>query len=152
MNRKNIELAIEEFNERYPRPGIDPIAIKGEYDLAGDWPNTYPNVDSAGVYIFLDEAENLLYVGKTSCNSSFGSRLGAYFMYGEDRTKYKVKNEYYADVKKILTIPLPKGHEFEAGAIEEYLIQALDPKLNIVGRKASNNAPQPTPKSRAVEL
>ena len=44
MNRENIESALEEFNKRYPRPGIEPIAIKGEYDLVADWPNTYPNV------------------------------------------------------------------------------------------------------------
>lgn len=136
LNKKVIESSLCEFNKRYPRPGINPITIKGEYDLQTDWDNTYPNADSAGVYLFLNEEGNLLYVGKASCNSNLGARLGAYFKYGPDKN-YEIKNKYYSEVRKILTIPLPAGHEFEAGAIEEYLINELSPKLNVIGKKAS---------------
>ncbi len=128
-----IQSAINDLNTNYPRPRIGLIAIDGQYDLENDWPKAYPNVKSAGVYILLDSNNSLLYVGKTSCDSSFGKRFNQYFMYGEDK-KYKVKNKYYAEVKKILTIPLPSGHEFEASAIEEFLIQKLNPRLNKIGR------------------
>jgi hypothetical protein len=130
--RKDVESVIKEFNKKYPRPGLEPIAIKGEYDLAIDWPQTYPSVKSAGVYIFLDGSDNLLYIGKASCKNTFGYRFGSYFKYGEDG-KYRATHEYYANARKILPIPLPDGHEFEAGAIEEYLIRELKPPLNKQG-------------------
>ena len=142
-DRKRIALALDYFNDNYPRPGIGPISIEGEYDLVTDWPKDYPNIRSAGVYIFLDKESNLLYIGKTSCNNTFGYRLTAYFNYGpRPERKCKIKNDYYSDVRKILLIPLPKDHIFEAGAIEEYLIEKLNPKLNVIGKKASNNVSQ----------
>lgn len=137
-DRSRIELTISEFNQNYPRPGIKPIYLDQEYDIVRDWSKTYPNAGYPGVYIFMDAMDNLLYIGKTSFNSNLGKRLGDYFKYGTDRS-CEIKNSYYQEIRKIITIPLPKGHGFEAAAIEEYLIVHLNPKLNITGRNTSKN-------------
>jgi hypothetical protein len=128
-----LHACIRELNEHFPRPGLT-LEFSTPYDLASDWPNTWPGAVSAGVYAFIGEQDDLLYVGKASCGATIGSRLGAYFGYGPER-RAKVYNDFYAGVRKVATLALPEGRQFEAPAIEEFLIARLGPPLNKVGRR-----------------
>lgn len=131
-----LQEALQEFNLKFPRPGIEPLAISAPYDLKNDWPKTYPHARHQGVYCFVDEAGMLLYIGKTSCNNDFGYRLSGYFEYGPAR-QAQAKIVHHVSVRHILFIPLPAGHGFEAPAIEEWLISRLNPPLNKTGSRRS---------------
>lgn len=133
-----LRTAIDKFNQQFPRPGMKQCEVSASYDLPSDWPKTWPSSDHAGVYVLLNQEEEVLYVGKASFNRSLGSRLGDYFCYGENR-EASIKQERLKDqgVRYVVTIGVEHGHEFEAGAIEEYLIHELQPRLNVVGRRTS---------------
>lgn len=131
-----LQEALNEFNATYPRPGIEPLVLSKPYDLQQDWPTNYPFMRHKGVYCFVDEAGTLTYVGKVSCRNDFGYRLAGYFEYGPDR-RARAKHSHHAATRYIYVISLPSGHEFEAPAIEEWLISRLNPPLNKVGRRGA---------------
>lgn len=126
---------INKMNNDYPRPKMEPLAISELYDLANDWPKKeWPNSKQAGVYVFLDQNLNMLYVGKASCSNNIGSRLGGYFKYGEN-IQTKTKDPLHEIVRYVITVAVPEDHSFEAPAIEEFLITNLHPPLNKLGRR-----------------
>ena len=132
---ERLKKALDELNKDYPRPGLRALETSKRYSLDEDWPKTYPNADRAGVYALFGQAGDLLRIGKASCDRKIGDRLGDYFGHGPDG-RYAVKDAYYAGAKFIVTIPLDAGHEFEAPAVEEFLIGRLNPPLNSAGKKS----------------
>ncbi|GAB6081909.1 hypothetical protein JCM30471_08230 [Desulfuromonas carbonis] len=124
----DLEAKVEELNQKYPRPNMPPLALS-EFVWVRDQSVSWPNCGQAGVYFLFDENKELLYIGKTSCNSNIGRRIGAHFSCdGSPRL------EWLTNVKFVKSIGLPEGRGFEAPAIEEFLIQALNPILNVSGR------------------
>lgn len=122
---------IEIFNKEYPRPRMNLLKITGRYDIKNDWPNIWPDNESPGIYILLDEESNIHYIGKSSV--SIGSRLSSYFFYGTE----KEAKAYYEElniIRYIWTISVPFERAFEVSSIEEYLIQKLNPPINRIGK------------------
>jgi excinuclease UvrABC nuclease subunit len=133
-----LQAAIEELNEKHPRPGIPPLTLSPIYDLKAHWPNQYPCSDQAGVYIALDESKNVVYVGKASLSNVIGKRIGTRIWRGMDPATYAVVADWQdVSVRFIAAIGLDSEHAFEAAAIEEFLIGRLQPPLNALGRHGS---------------
>lgn len=138
--------AIASYKRRYRKGGLPPLCIGGVYDLFPHlksrslsskvgWPDTWPNWERAGVYMFFTSTGKLLYVGKSSMNSSIAARLSAHFKYGKDY-RCVIKNDGWTKKPRfVVTIGVPESMPFEAPAMEEFLIGALHPIDNMVGRR-----------------
>ncbi len=80
--------------------------------------------DSPGVYLFKDEAKEILYVGKAR---SLKNRVGSYFKKGQKDSKTERLVRRVQDVSIVLT-----GNEKEAFLLENNLIKEHQPKYNMV--------------------
>jgi len=129
------------FQERFPRPGVCILQFSDPYDFDRDWPELWPNAAQAGVYALCNASGEVLYIGEASC---LGHRLSAHFQYGEGN-RPQARRDEFRNVRLVLTVGLPEGHEFEAPAIEKYLIAQLNPKLNVLGVTLAENPPQHRP-------
>ena len=125
---------LRELNEKYPRPGLPPLEMSPPYDIQLDFSKSFPNAEKPGVYILLDENKNVLRIGKASCKRILGQRLNDYFGWAEGRKGGVARDERFKTVRYIVTIPVPLDRAFEAPAVEEYLIDQLEPELNDQGK------------------
>jgi hypothetical protein len=131
MSKRDIEEFVSKFQDELPRPGISELKIDW-YDLDEDWPKPWPNGDKPGIYIFVDQEEQLQYIGKASSGRTLKMRLRAYFKKDKDgkcvrKEKKKTKT---LGTRYVGLLGLPPEHGFEAPAIEEYLITYLSPPRN----------------------
>jgi len=136
-NESDVELAVRNLNQAYPRPGIGPLELSSPFYLDRQYPDDYwphrrdwgqgpGGWDVAGVYLFFDHSGALLYVGKTY---NLAKRLSGYFKQGPNREAVPT-SEKSRGVSFVRVISLPKGHGFEAAAVESFLIQELAPPRN----------------------
>jgi len=128
--------ALAEYQKKYRHPSSPALEIESEYCLFPDssfngksWPDTYPHAGRAGVYIVLDQARTVLYVGKASFTNTLGSRLGSYFCYDADGKTCSIQDNWSANPHYLVIVATPEGMEFEAPAIEEYLITKFGENL-----------------------
>ncbi len=129
----DVKTALSQMNSQFPRPGIDPLEVSEAYDLTKHWPNEYwPNSELPGVYLFADDKGKTLYIGKSSCKSNVGHRLGAYWKNSPDN-KPIPKDPKAEGVRYVATITVPESHAFEVPAIEEWLINHVATPRNKVG-------------------
>jgi hypothetical protein len=140
-------LHVQDYVASHRREGLEAFEVSGIYDLfpqsalTGDaaahkWPESWPNSANAGVYgVFADDL-TLLYVGKSSMNSCLGARLSAYFGYTPERA-CRVKSEWRIQPRFLATVAVPDSATWEAPALEEFLIQRVNPPLNRNGRSAN---------------
>lgn len=119
--------AVEEMNVRFPR-AFGSISITAPLDISVKPNVSWPSNKHAGVYVFLDEKNEILYIGKASFGSCIGSRLNKRF-----DSDWIPKSQYSKGCKYITTIPVPDAHRFEAPAIEEFLLSRLKTRSNSVG-------------------
>jgi excinuclease UvrABC nuclease subunit len=129
----------------YRGAGLSPLEFQGLYDLfprparksqvpvSAAWPDEWPHNSRQGVYAILDDALTVLYVGKASMRNVIGSRLSSYFGYDETRG-CKIYHKWTNTPRYIAAIAVPQNSTFEAPALEEFLIQVLDPSDNSKGR------------------
>ena len=133
MSRRDVEEFLSKFQDQLPRPQIHELKIDW-YDLNKDWPKPWPDGNKPGIYVFIDQNEQLQYVGKASAGRTLRIRLRAYF--GKDRVGNLVRKEKKktktAGTRYVGLLGLPPEHGFEAPAIEEYLITHLSPPRNKV--------------------
>ena len=129
-----IKNCIQEFNDLYPRPGMGKIEINEIYDLKTHWNKSYESWMKSGVYFLLDENHLLLYVG---VSVNIGGRWQSYVKYADDGVGYTIVDSRFPNLRYLLAIFLPEGHEFESGAIEYYFIGKLNPPVNVHGKKSS---------------
>jgi hypothetical protein len=119
---------IDQFNELFPRPNMPALQVSGICNVT-DPSIPWPDADKPGVYALLENDDEVVYVGKASCNRVLGYRLRDHFdRYG------KPKQEYFAEVTSFVVIAFPPDRAFEAPAAEEYLIAKLNPPKNGTGR------------------
>ena len=133
---------IDVYQSRYRRGDVPPLRIGGLYDLSPElgqpqraceakWDQQWPNSDESGVYVFFDHDLSVLYIGKARI---LGARLAAYCAYGPGKT-CRLKHEGWSRTPRyVLTVAVPGNMPWEAAALEEYLIRALDPPDNVLGR------------------
>ena len=120
------------FNGRMLRPGMGPLFLSERCDLDGGWSNEYwPYSTLPGVYVVYSETNKLVYIGKTSCSSNLGARLGAHFKKGPGGTA--ARPEGWDEAKYVRTIPVPHEFAFEAPAIEEYFLGIVKTTSNKLG-------------------
>jgi len=135
MDLSRLKSKLKTFNEQFPRYGMEPCKVSEPYDLREDWEhNSWPNAAGPGVYVILSPSQEVLYVGKASCNHTIGQRLAAHFVAGPDG-EAKCTHDWWGEVRYVCTIGFPEGRAFEAPALEEYLIKELKPRLNTHGRE-----------------
>ena len=146
MDYLKIKRAIEGYCKEFRRNDLPPLQVlEGLYDLFPDrggrldavfaWPSTYKQ-NGAGVYCLFDARGALLYIGKASMGSNLGFRLNKYFQYQKDGSKNCrfIKEDWLVEPEYLMTIEVPRGIEFEAASLEEYLIRKLNPPQNKQGK------------------
>lgn len=111
-------------------PGLPPLKVSPEFHIPGSWKeSSYPNSENPGVYFFVDAQGDVLYVGKTSGSTmGLGKRIGAYI--GREGV---IKDAKVEGAAVLHTIPLEWKFRFLAAAVEEFLIEQLDPPVNKTG-------------------
>jgi len=144
-NLQAVQPALDEYHNMYRNPNLGKLRVSKPYalfpdtpnptdiGLAGKWPDVWPDVDSPGVYLFLNANLDILYVGKTSLRQTFGARLYDWFKYEKGTRGCKVIGEWSHKPAYVATIPVKAP--FEAPSLEEYLFEELHPSDNLVGRK-----------------
>lgn len=157
MNYEKLNTLVKEYCNKYRGPGLLPYAHTELYDLYPDnvdtnsskaiykWDNPWPHPKEgfqkythAGVYIFFDKELNVIYVGKASQNSAIFTRLATYFKNDQDKCLF-VRHWWERKPKYVKLIFMPEGHKFEAPALEEYLIEKIQPYGNSQGISEKNS-------------
>ena len=125
------------YEVKYRHPNLTRFLVSNKYDLFPEkenmencWPQCYPYADRPGVYLIMDDNENVLYVGKSSV--AIGGRLGSYFCYDGER-KCWVRSPYWSTSPKyIVAIVVPVDSAFECAALEEFLFANVQTTDNSV--------------------
>lgn len=60
------------YEEKYRHPSLTRFSVSNKYDLfpgkenmENCWPQCYPYADRPGVYLIMDDKDNVLYIGKS---------------------------------------------------------------------------------------
>lgn len=125
------------YERQYRNQELAKFLISDLYDLfpanseVYGWPKCYPFVDRAGIYLLMDDEENVLYVGKSSV--AIGSRLGSYFCYDADRKSCHIQSPYWTvRPRYIVAVAVPVDSAFECASLEEYLLNNIQTSDNSI--------------------
>ena len=140
---EQLKAEINTYEKEFRRPGLGSFEYRGLYDLfppknkliegvESKWPDPFPFLDKAGVYAFLADDFEVLYIGKASMNHAIGYRLSSYCNYGKER-ECKLKHPWKGSPRFIFTVAVPDKTKFEAPALEEYLIGNIPTDNNKAG-------------------
>ena len=141
-NIHNLENLIIEYELKYRGSELKALKISELYDLSKKksdgsdrpgWPDTYPNADYPGVYVFFNKDKEVLYVGKASFNNTLGSRISSYIRWDKAEDGCEMYHSWQQMPTYLKTIGIAVAQSFEAPAIEEFLIKMLEPIENKVG-------------------
>jgi hypothetical protein len=133
------------YQELYRSSTQVPFEIGPPYDLfplrgpektpcGGRWPESWPHLSRAGVYAFLSDEGELLYIGKASFRNSLAARLSTYCGYeAGPGTPCRLYHQWKTNPRYVVTIAVPESTRFEASALEEFLIGELQPPENSIG-------------------
>lgn len=124
-----VRVSINNFNRDFPRPKILPITLSDPVELKLGYLKMLPDSSHAGVYIFLTADNHVMYVGKASAGSTIEARLRSHFSRC-GQLKVTQKKIWSQIPKSVAIISMPKGHDFESPAIEEFLILECNPPDN----------------------
>ncbi|MCB2087289.1 MAG: hypothetical protein KDD98_00470 [Sphingomonadaceae bacterium] len=103
------------------------------YDLEAEWDSTsFPYAGRKGCYAYFDESEQLIYIGKASCNSTIGIRASTYHRMENGKLIATGGSHWPKAAKWLVTIPVHEAHQ--APSLEEFLIEVLAPPANVTGR------------------
>ena len=141
----DLQCAVNEYCENYRYPSMEKFLSGPAYDLfptdppgklecSSEWPDTWPNSDYAGIYAILDSNAYILYIGKSSMNSSLGARLSSYCRYGPNKSCHLKYDGWTRKPRYIYTVGVPKATSFEAPALEEFLIKSMRPPDGMEGK------------------
>ena len=133
---KTIEVTqklVEAYNEKYNTKFVlhEPYKLfpteEGEYGIKE---YSWPGNQKAGVYLILDEHDNIIYVGQSS---SLGYRFYHYFKGSDGICTYR-EGSWSFKPNAIVAIIAPDEAKYERLSLEEYLIERLQPTDNIRGK------------------
>ncbi len=110
----------------------------GKYDLISDWKYYFPYSDSAGVYIFLDRDEQIMYIGMSlrAMGKRICSHLGKRVKNASGKSiidyfpNNQFKNENYVP-RYVVCIPFDVC-PFLAPAFEVFMIEEYSPPYNAI--------------------
>lgn len=136
INLKSALNLITEYSSKYRNPNSTKLEISTKYylfpeleDLQNNilgWPQQWSFCGDGGVYLILDENENVIYIGETT---HFGNRFGSYFRHKNRRCEFK--DHWNVLPYSIIQVKVPADTIFERLSLEEYLIKKLLPSENI---------------------
>jgi hypothetical protein len=122
---------VDFYENKYRNCNLERFKISELYDLFPDkttehkidnsWPKPWTHSSKAGVYLFLDENLEVVYIGKSN---QFGYRFGSYFAYDEEK-KCRIKHSWKTFPRFVITIAVPDDSKFECTALEEYLLSTI---------------------------
>jgi hypothetical protein len=139
--------ALTEYVSKYRRSGLPDLQVSPPFDLypsqpvpsgihpKGEYKDSWPNNEKAGVYMLYTNALKLLYIGKTSMNQGIGHRLSTYFGNGTDTGGAAPTRDWLKPARFVVTIAVPDDMRFEAPMLEEFLIWKLSPPANEYGKR-----------------
>lgn len=135
MNKSLAEVSslIDAYNVKYNTNFV----LEKKYKLSSSEDGEYgikeyswPGNQKAGVYLILDELDNIIYVGQSS---SLGRRFYHYFKGSDGVCTYR-EGSWSATPKAIVAIVAPDDARYERLSLEEYLIERLQPADNTRGK------------------
>ena len=127
---EDLKKALDELNTSFARPGMDPLKVSEFCDLHNP-SESWPDAGKPGVYALFNGDKELRYLGKASCNTCLGYRIRAHF------DKHGMpKADWAQGLQFLATICVPSDRAFEAPAVEEFLINRLNPPLCGIGRSS----------------
>lgn len=131
---------VEIFQNQYRHPQLDSFVVSGLYDLFPDketthsvsaqWPDEWLNNGKAGVYLFLDEELNVVYIGKAD---SLGRRLYDYCRSNQNSKCILQHTTWKVTPRFLVTVGMAKETWFENSSLESYLIRNVPTSDNVVG-------------------
>lgn len=139
----DLKAEIDIYARKYRHPDLAPFKENGLYDLYPEnnvstpgvvsmWPEPFPSLNEAGVYAFLSQDLEVLYIGKASMSHGLGYRLSSYCSYGENKS-CKLNHKWIGRPRYIFTVAMPMETKFEAPGLEEYLIGKIPTDNNKAG-------------------
>ena len=144
----DVQTQLDYYMAHYRHPNLPRLEVSLPYDLfpneheglqakfSGRWPkHNWPDCDCKGVYLILDCKLSVIYIGKASMHNTLGYRLSGYFAYTNDGTGRCriVHSDWGVRPEFVATIAVPERMGFEAAALEEFLIDRLQPRENTHG-------------------
>ena len=129
-----LEALVNEFQENYRNPKLDPLEFIGAYsfnskeninaaEIKYSWPAEWPTGGRKGVYAIFAH-DRLLYIGKAS-GQPISNRIGSYFRHSDDRTHAVPIHNWSSTPTHFVAWCVPDESFFEASALEEFLISKL---------------------------
>jgi hypothetical protein len=143
---KELSGAIIQYESKFRHSSLPELAKANLYDLYPEkgypdprvgyrWPEKWPHNDRAGVYVFLDENLEVLYIGKASMHNTLGARLGMYVQYDADKKcELRHSSLWKGAPRYVFVIAVPEDSRFEAASLEEYLIGQIPTSDNTNGQ------------------
>lgn len=134
--------SITEYVTRYRRPDVPPFETAPPLDLFPSqpgpvgfapkltWKDPWPLHDRAGVYLVYSASFKLLYVGTSQY---LASRLSAHFPGTADK-ECVIWEKWTEPPRYVINVAVPREMPFEAPALEAFLIRALRPPDNVMGK------------------
>ncbi|MFV0143451.1 MULTISPECIES: GIY-YIG nuclease family protein [Empedobacter] len=137
MRTAEVLKLIEQFSQTYRNSDLEKFEIGEKYVLypkEGEetefsWPNQWQFCGDSGIYLFIDENDEVIYIGETT---HFGNRFGSYF---SSKIENLLKHNWNSNPHFVIPIKVPTESSFERLGLEEYLIK----KTNPIDNKRFNN-------------
>jgi len=133
------------YEKKYRNQDMKPYGKGVYYDLKPDlptdlvveakWPAKWPHLNDAGIYAFISENLEILYIGKASNNNGLGYRIDSYVSYDKNRD-CKLNDQWKGEPRFVFIFAVPSDSRFEAPALEEYLISKIRTRNNKIGTQS----------------
>ncbi len=135
IHRAEIEKFIKELSSINFREVI--ANVSEPYDILRNFKSTWPNNELPGVYLFLSDSWDLLYIGESN---ELGTRLRKHFRYAANKKMGEPKTDEAKGTRFVITIGLKVDYGILAPALEKFLIKALHPQFNKIGKESHLNS------------
>lgn len=116
-----------------PEAVVPEFEISDRYDIKSDWQKSLPHAAEAGVYLIYSADETLLYIGKASAGSTIGRRLDKYFKGADGQGVSRKNMKWTKEPRYIRAVKVASDFKFFAPALEEFLIDRMQPPDNRQG-------------------
>lgn len=128
MKTQQVIELVNQYSEKFRGQNLENFEIGQKYflfpnsedEVKSGWPNQWQFCGNAGIYLFIDENDEVIYIGETT---HFGNRFGSYFANNDG--KCSIKNSWNSAPLSVIPIKVPQESTFERLALEEFLIKKV---------------------------